>query len=270
MKQLFCIPQWQDSGPTNEIYHGSLALKEYCESLLSNQITEISVEEHSILRLEKNIYGYSIILKQLKILKEKLEIDQPEKTISIGGGCGIEVPIVSYLKRKYENLNLFWFDAHGDLNSPESSPSKYFHGMPLQFIVDNQFNEISSLFETVSVKNIHLIGTRDLDEPEQQFIKTNSIDVVQLSDNYWNKIAEITESKTASYIHIDLDVLDPSEYQQVKCPVRNGMTIEMLVKSVRKIKEYMNVVGISIVENTETDQDKLNKLKPLIDEVLSI
>ena len=78
---------------------------------------------------------------------------KPDKILTVGGGCGIEIPIVSYFSEKYKNLDVLWFDAHGDLNTPESSPSKYFHGMPLRFLLEEiRNNDISSKFNKIILR----------------------------------------------------------------------------------------------------------------------
>jgi arginase len=143
-KTYLFAPQWQDSGTTNELYSGAVSLRDYLQSICNEAIDEIEIPEHQIPVIQNNILGYTIIEKQLSDIGTTLADRQSTKIIAIGGGCGIEVPIVSHLVQQYPDLQVIWFDAHGDLNSPESSPSKHFHGMPLRFIVERQQGEIGS------------------------------------------------------------------------------------------------------------------------------
>jgi arginase len=269
-KEYLFAPQWQDSDITNELYDGSQALKKYFASLSENQIYEVLIDPVSVIKLENDIYGYAVIADQLLRIKDNLEHHNPDKLATLGGGCGIEVPIVSYLSGKYSNLQVFWFDAHGDLNSPQSSPSKYFHGMPLRFITEQQRNTIGDIFETIPCKNVHLIGSRDLDDPEQAYITESNMHVIGLDNDYWRALNNHISQKTQAYIHIDLDVIDPQEYKNVKCPVKNGMSINDLVRSVQLIIKSMNVVGMSVVENIEQDINKIKVLRPLLEELIKL
>lgn len=262
---ILFAPQWQDSGKSNELYYGALALKEYFEFNYKIDFKNIIIEQNQKDdSIENNILSFHIIKEQLAAISEKCYKNNPERIITIGGGCGIELPIVSYLSSKYTQLNLFWFDAHGDLNSPESSPSKYFHGMPLRFITEKQSNEIGEKYSIVSPKQVCLVGTRDLDPPEVEYIHLNNISVIKPSNNILKEINENIKDKKNSFIHIDLDVLDPAEYKNVKCPVNKGLKISELVSIMRIINDKTNIVGISLVENTEKDLHQINKLKDVI------
>ena len=265
-KLLLFIPQWQDSGVTDELYHGSFALKNYSEELGKCKFNAIEVDNKKRLIKENNIWGYSIIYEQLTRVRETINDNKPLKIFSLGGGCGIEVPIVSYLYSLYPDLTLFWFDAHGDLNTPESSPSKYFHGMPLRFLTEKIENKIGDCVNTIPSRQVHLIGLRDLDEPEKLFIESENIDVARLGKNFINTFKNIlgNNKNKEAYIHIDLDVIDPEYYKNVKCPAKKGLKISELIKAIELINKEMKITGFSIVENTETDKAEIRKLKKII------
>ncbi|QEN06709.1 arginase family protein [Oceanispirochaeta crateris] len=269
-KQYIFAPQWQDSGHTNELYDGALALKQYFQTLSNEEIQEIQIKDHQSEKTENNVLGYSIIEDQLLEIDSLLRSHQSKKVMAIGGGCGIEVPIVSYLSERYEDLQLFWFDAHGDLNSPQTSPSKYFHGMPLRFITERQKNTIGQRYNTVPTQNVHLVGVRDLDAPEGEYMTKHKMDFIPIDHMILKSLHASLQAEKTAYIHIDLDVLDPSEYQNVKCPVKNGLKISQLLELIKTIKENMNIVGISILENTETNMDSIAKLKQIMEEMIAL
>ncbi len=269
-KQYFFIPQWQDSGITNELFNGAWALYDYFRNNYTDQVCEIDINASDKPILENNILGYSILVDQLTRIKNKLEEEQPQKVITIGGGCGIEVPIISYLSSKNSNMKLFWFDAHGDLNSPESSSSKHFHGMPLRFLTEKQNNEIDKIVDLVKIENIKLIGTRDLEPPEIDYIKNSKIESVLCDANYLAKIEENIQPDKPAYIHIDLDVIDPKYYGNVKCPIRKGFSISKLVSALSLITSKMNIVGMSILENTEIDKEKIELLSEVFDIIYKV
>ncbi len=267
-------PQWQGSGKTMELYYGALALRQYLGG--RGDLKEIPVSESIKLAVENNIYGYKAIHDQLMGIRNFLEKSAPDKIFTIGGGCGIEVPVVSYLGGIYQDTDILWFDAHGDLNTPLSSPSKYFHGMALRFLIENiDGNGISESFSSITDPgNIILIGTRDLDPPERDFVaetRLKLVPVISDTDNLKNEILEKLDTGNRHvFIHIDLDVLDPAEYRNVKCPCNNGMTIRQLEETIGIIRSFKNIVGFSILENTETDSTEISKLEKIINYGLEI
>jgi len=268
------VPQWQDSGHTNEIYRGSFALR----SMVDEEVDfhDIRVNENDSLVTEHGVYGYRVILAQLGQIRSSLDRFTPERVFTLGGGCGVEVPVVSYLKGRYGRLRLYWFDAHGDINSPESSPSKYFHGMPLRFLLEKLDTEgISELSPfIVRPEDVLLIGTRDLDEPERAYIQKNHIRMLtplQCSDTISLEHAfEGSALESCAYVHIDLDCIDPTEFQNVKCPAKGGLSIATIDQLIGKVEQTATVVGLSILENMETDREELEKLRPLISHALKL
>lgn len=264
---------WQDSGLSNEIYLGSHALRR----LIDNRVEfgTIAIPAAGSLSIEHDVYGYAVVLEQLRQVETALQDAKPASVFTLGGGCGIEVPIVGYLNQRYDDLEVFWFDAHGDINSPESSPSKYFHGMPLRFLTEKPTgNRISELVgRAVPHQRILLIGTRDLDDAERIYVKANAIEVLPPEEC---GIAAISEGKIQrngtdhhAYVHIDLDCIDPKEFCNVKCPAKDGVSIDRICDLLATIRKTMKVVGISVLENTETDAKELKRLLPILDLALS-
>ncbi|HUX14538.1 MAG TPA: arginase family protein [Spirochaetia bacterium] len=268
------VPQWQDSGHSNEIFHGSSALRRFIGA--AAVFEEVHVDQRGELRVEKDIFGHEVILDQLQRVRRVLDLQSPEVVFTLGGGCGVEVSVVSYLKDLYGDLDLFWFDAHGDINSPATSRSKYFHGMPLRFLVERfEKSEISALVSRlVPCSAVTLLGTRDLDDAEEIYLRDNGIELMTVdecgSDAAISKGIGRNPRTTAAYIHIDLDTIDPSEFRNVKCPARFGLSIARIARIVEMIREEKSVVGISILENMETEELELQKLQALIDHATGI
>ncbi|WP_251360713.1 arginase family protein, partial [Staphylococcus aureus] len=94
----------------------------------------------------------------------------------LGGDHSIAIGSVSAISKHYNNLGVIWYDAHGDLNIPEESPSGNIHGMPLRILTGEGPKELLELNSNViKPENIVLIGMRDLDKGERQFIKDHNI-----------------------------------------------------------------------------------------------
>ena len=262
MKLLF--PQWQGSGNNKDLYNGVKLIKEH---LLKNQtFKEIQVSLDEKLIEENNIIGYDYIYNQLAETIEVFKKEKPEKIFLIGGDCGTELAPVTYLNKKLDgDLNVLWLDAHGDLNTPKSSPSKAFHGMPLRTILGEGDPSILGLcFSKLSPKQVSLVGGRDFDRPEIDYIRNHNmenlpIDKIKKEKGYNN-----------IYIHLDLDVLDPESFPHVMLPVSDGFDFQSLLRFINDLKNIYNVVGYSIQEFSPLDSDSVKLLKELVDYGLNI
>ena len=95
-----------------------------------------------------------------------LAADLPERPLVLGGDCCSHVGAVEGLAARQGRLSLIWLDAHGDLNTPESSPSGNQWGMPLRMLIDSG---------AVAPADVALIGARNLDPPEEEFIRSSGL-----------------------------------------------------------------------------------------------
>ena len=90
----------------------------------------------------------------------------PERPLVLGGCCCSHVGAIEALSARFDRLALVWLDAHGDLNTPESSPSGNQWGMPLRMVLDAG---------SVRIEDTVLIGARNLDPPEEAFIRDSGL-----------------------------------------------------------------------------------------------
>jgi arginase len=147
-----------------------------------------------------------------------------ETPLIIGGDHSIAMGTVSGISAHYRkdsrNLGLIWFDAHGDMNLPETSPSGNIHGMPLAHLLgygDPQLASILGANPAVAPENVALIGIRDIDRVEREFINRSGItaftmrDIDQLGMSEVSRRAlEVVNAGTAGFhISFDLDGCDP-------------------------------------------------------------
>jgi DNA-directed RNA polymerase subunit RPC12/RpoP len=114
----------------------------------------------------------------------------PARPIVLGGCCCAHTGAISGLSQRFGRLGVVWLDAHGDLNTPETSPSGNAWGMPLREAIDAG---------DVLPGDVALIGARNLDPPEVEFIRANGIR---------STVADAVAGVDAVYIAFDADVLD--------------------------------------------------------------
>ena len=263
------FPQWQGAGRTDELRRGAFELKKkYFENV---EFLEVEVSRGSNDIIENNILGYGTILEQMKEGRKILDREQPSTIFTVGGGCDIEILPISYLNKYYNgNFTVLWIDAHGDLNTPESSPSKNFHGMPLRNLLGDGDKELLKLnYLNIDMNQVIMMGQRDLDDSEKEYIKMKKIKNIEVSEMESNPLNTINIVKAMGwdniYIHIDLDVLDYNEFPYVMVPAPNGIKTEKLKNLINLLNDNFNVVGISILEYTGGSEKNI-----FIDDIVNI
>jgi arginase len=258
---LFINPQWQGSGLTNEIEFGAKALQQF----FKNEKIKFIPLSPSPLDAVDNIKCYQPILEQMEAFRSILSNLDLDKIATLGGDCGVDIIPVSYLNKKYKgSLGILWIDAHADIHTPESSPSKNFHGMPIRMLLgEGNENILELLFSTLRHEQFCYLGLRDVDEAEEKFIETHNIE--RHDECKFEVLQNFIKVFENSYIHLDLDVLDQSEFKHTGFPTDNGFKIEEDVSLIDRIKEYTNVVGICVTESRATTQEEIEPTPDILD-----
>ena len=150
--------------------------------------------------------------------------DLPEVPLVLGGCCCSHIGAVEGLAARFDRLGVIWLDAHGDLNTPESSPSGNEWGMPLRMILEHRM---------VMSSDVVLWGARNLDPPEAEFIAAHGI-----LDNP----GPLLEHADAVYVAIDLDVLDPGEIA-VFMPEPDGPSFDDVERLLTRVRESGKLAG---------------------------
>lgn len=180
--------------------------------------------------------------------------------LTLGGDHSIAVGSISGISQHYENLGVIWYDAHGDLNVPEESPSGNVHGMPLRILAGDgpdEFVNINDFTPKVKPENIVLIGMRDLDEGERKYIKDKNIKTFTMADIDRFGIQEVIErsleylkSRNIDGLHfsLDVDALDPAETPGTGTRVMGGLSYRESHFALELLNESKLVTSMDIVE----------------------
>ena len=153
-----------------------------------------------------------------------------DHSISVGTVSGI----AAFCRARRKKLGLLWIDAHGDINTPETSPSGNIHGMPVASLLGEGPDTLTGIGVTqpkVSARNVALVGIRSLDEGEKVRLKRHGVQVHTMSDIDRNGIHRIMKKALArvtdgtDYVHVsfDLDAVDPTVAPGVGTPVKGGL-----------------------------------------------
>jgi arginase family enzyme len=190
-------------------------------------------------------YPEAAVIEESTLQAQNLAMasELPVRPLILGGCCCSHVGAVEGLAARHERLGIVWFDAHGDLNTPESSPSGNEWGMPLRMIIDGG---------AVAAEDVALIGARNLDPPEVEFIASAGI-----SDDAEAVLARVD----CVYVAIDVDVFEPSELE-VFMPEPGGPTVNEVERQLGRIREGGTVVGAGLT-GLAPDRGSIPKLERL-------
>ena len=196
----------------------------------------------------------------LRAIRTILEERASDQLVLLGGGCAASIATVSYLKRCYRRLRVIWIDAHGDLNTPESSASGYIHGMAIGVITSNAAHRLFFADEgALPYDRVALVGQKTLDPSESAAIERHSIRRFAAPD--FGPLGTFCAAQSAPvYVHLDLDAMHPAVYTNPKCDIRAGIDFDRLVLLLKTIADNAPIVGIAIVENAESDKTRVGKV----------
>lgn len=169
----------------------------------------------------------------------------------LGGDHSLSVSTVPALKERHgEELQVVWVDAHGDINTPSSSPSGHFHGMPLAALLglfkgSEHKKKLHWLQKPwLRPEDLHYLGLRDLDPSEKQTLQELPINLYDLGE--WSLFRHRVGLRPL-HISFDVDVMDPTVFPHTGVPVAGGWSLETTQLFFQQIA-HMNVVSLEVVE----------------------
>lgn len=266
---LFLLyPEWQGSGKSPAVYHGALAM---ARALLPGVAFErIMAPDEEELELVGGVTGLHSIAPRFRQTIRGLRAGSPARILTIGGTCGVEAAPIGYLNERYEGeVAVVWLDAHGDLNTPQSSPSANFHGMVLRTLLgDGPADYTDELIMPLLPQQVFLAGTRDLDPHEKEFIAATGISVTR-PDDFAFPLRLVERIRSAGfwhvYVHLDLDVFSPAAFPDTLMKTPGGPTFEQVRDTMRALASSFDVVGASLVEYVGHGTGPVLRLREVID-----
>jgi len=154
--------------------------------------------------------------------------------VVLGGDHSIAIGTVAGAVGGDESMGVVWFDAHGDFNTPQTTPSGNIHGMALSAVLGKGWfgDEQWAHTPAVSEENVAIIGLRDLDDGERELIRESEVTAYTMSDIDARSVPDVvtealdvaTDGTDALHVSLDMDWLDPAEAPGVGTPVRGGVS----------------------------------------------
>ena len=197
----------------------------------------------------------------------RASIEEGALPLVLGGdhslAAGSVAASAAHAKASAKPIALLWIDAHGDMNTPASTPSGNVHGMPLAALLGPEPAELSSIggfSPTVLPQHTALLGVRNLDEREKDLVRASGAHVFTMKDvdrlGIGAVAAEalrvILPGTAGLHVSFDLDVCDPSIAPGVGTPVKGGLDYREAHLLMEIIAETGQLISLDLVEVNPT------------------
>jgi len=262
---------WQGSVSSRAMSHadGAAAIRGDLPAA-ATVVVDVPVEAGD--ELGTGVRRYSA-LRRVRERTEEALATVPDWALTVGGDCGASLAAVAHASRRAQgDLAVLWLDAHPDLNTPETSPSGGFGGMTLRAIAGDGADGLALDADTrIPPGRLVLGGVRAIDAEEQRFIDEHDVTVLTVEDlsDPTVVIAALQATGAARvFVHIDLDVLDPSALAGLSYPMPFGIDAATLVALLRAVVAGFPLAGAAIAgfapSSPEAAEDDLPTILRLV------
>jgi arginase len=251
---MFTVSTSQWIGATRKgigIKRGAELLARECAALgIAIDATAASIEPDET--REHHIVGRASLLAGVATMRDLLPTKGP--TLLLGGDCASDLaPIAHHIGPE---LSVVYFDAHADINQPSESPSGALHGMVVRHLLgDGDAELVNILGAKLTANQIRYRGVRECDPAETKLIEQLNIICEPIN---------ATPPNGPIYIHLDLDVLDPTEFAHTTYPSPGGPSIAELNAAIVALFATGRVVGVGITECAAQEVEQLPPLRPIL------
>jgi arginase len=171
-------------------------------------------------------------------------VRQGDRPVSVAGDCCTSLGALAGLQRAGLAPALIWFDAHGDFNTWETTPSGFLGGMPLAMLVGHGEQSVVDALglQPLPEERVILAGSRDLDPGEREALAGSRVTLLP-------DVSGLLERELPTgplWVHFDTDVVDPDESPAMNYPTPGGPTAEILGQVLRCLARTGQVVAVSL------------------------
>jgi arginase len=185
-------------------------------------------------------------------------VGEERTPIVLGGDHSIALGTLGGMASVHGVGGAIWFDAHGDLNTPATTPSGNVHGMPLGAALGRDTEAFASdawPLPALDPAHVVLVGVRSLDEAERAYVRESGIGIYTMSELDRRGIEPVVREALervagASFVHIsvDMDVVDPDVAPGVGTPVRGGLSYREAHLAMELVAESGLLSSLEVVE----------------------
>jgi arginase len=242
MTRFLVVPQWQGSPSARAMLltDGAAAI---AGDLPRRDTTMLEVPLEAGDSLGTGIRRLSALLRTREMVAEHLATSD-EPAVVVGGDCSVSVFALSTLDTS--DLAVLWCDAHPDLNEPATSPSGAFAGMALRAVMGDGEPRLA-LSPGIPPERIVLLGARSIDAGEEDALAG----ITQVSPRALDDVDAVAAAVRATgasrvWVHIDVDVLDPAEFEGVSEAAPFGVSASGLAAALRALRDRVPLAGATI------------------------
>jgi len=195
----------------------------------------------------------------------KLALDEGTTPLVFGGdhsiAMGTVAGVVQHFACKQQEIGLVWFDAHGDMNTPASSPSGNIHGMPLAHLIglqgtDASLASIGGSHGVIRPDKVALVGIRDIDRKEAALVRESGVHTWTMRDidekgmpQVVQEVLQVVNQDTAGFhLSFDVDGLDPEVVAGVGTPVPGGVNFREAHLMLETMADTGRMTSMEVVE----------------------
>jgi arginase len=259
--RFLVVPQWQGSSSSRamRLIDGAEAIR---GDLPHSATVEIAVPLGAGDAVGTGVSRYSAVATVRERLRIALDaVPESDLPVVIGGDCGVELAAVERAAQsaaaRGARLGLVWFDAHPDLNLPSTSPSGAFCGMVLRALLGEGADGLTSA-APLDPRRVVLAGTRNMDDQEADYLETAGIAVVG-ADAVAEALGAAVDALDVDevYLHVDLDVLDPGEFDGVTDPQPFGASVADVTAGIAAASAGRKVIGAGLTMFAPASTDEI-------------
>ena len=156
------------------------------------------------------------------------------------------------------DLGVVWFDAHGDFHTPDSTPTGFLDGMGFAMLTGDGWREMRKGLRSVSAENAVLVAARDLEPTEVARVESSGLRRAG-ADTLEDALDDLATRIDAVYLHIDLDVLDPSVAHANVLSVEGGLDLDQLEQALSAIQDRFEIAAAALTAY-DPSQDRENRV----------
>ena len=235
-------PQWQGSDRHENLPRGAAAAAAVCgrfAPLFEVPLSDNATDAHGVRR-------WGAIFDQFRSAQDILSRNRPKRVLTAGGDCASDIAVIDYLNGIHPDLTIIWIDAHLDANTPETSPSGSFHGMPVAAIMGRAPKPMRALLGApFNPARFHYFGVQVGDDGDWALQRELGLKTLEPD----------TVISGPVHVHFDLDVLDPDEFPYLAYTDGN-LAVDEAVALVGRIAHDADLVGLTLAEfSPATDEE---------------
>jgi len=170
-------------------------------------------------------------------------VSQRAPAVVYAGDCLAVIGVLAGLQRRAIDPTLYWFDAHGDFHTWETTSSRFLGGMPLAMLTGRGEQTIAEHvgLTPISDERVVVVDARDLNPLEDVAVDRSHMTVTTV-----NEVATNAPAAGPIYVHIDVDVVDPRDIPAVNYPAPHGPSVREVRDAVSQLASTGRVVAVSV------------------------